>query len=329
MKPKLIPFFERHNIPYEIEGKNVKKGNVTIRCPFCEDDPGFHLGINLDDGAYSCWRDYRHRGRNTVKLVMKLIKCSVEEAKHELGLDVLDFALAHESLQKEIMKLFELPKTLVVGMGGVDYLEYESSFHTITPTGLKTRFWNYLFDRGFSKDLEKFIETYQLKADSTGYYKDRIIIPVFMDDKLVTWTSRSIHAKAIPKYKDHPIERSVRHCKFCLGNFDTISLGGRLLLVTEGPMDMLKMDFYSPDNVHATCLFTRFITAEQELLLFSLSNFYESVILLLDNDAQFVSLNLKNKLSYIPNLRLGKLPVHVKDPGDLTYKEVKDLVERI
>jgi hypothetical protein len=53
-----VPFIER--------GPNVKRGEINIRCPFCGSaDPSYHMGLNLDSGWWSCWRNKdQHSGKS-------------------------------------------------------------------------------------------------------------------------------------------------------------------------------------------------------------------------------------------------------------------------
>ena len=51
----VISFLEEYNIDYTTSGKNVTSGWVEINCPFCGDDPSYHMGVNLSSGLYHCW----------------------------------------------------------------------------------------------------------------------------------------------------------------------------------------------------------------------------------------------------------------------------------
>src|SRR3990170_3506093 len=65
-------------ILYLDSGSNVSRGNINICCPFCPDDPSYHLGINLETGYWGCWRDSGHRGV-TLKRLFKALGWSNSE----------------------------------------------------------------------------------------------------------------------------------------------------------------------------------------------------------------------------------------------------------
>jgi len=50
-----LALLDRLEVQYITEGPNCKRGWVNVRCPFC-DDPSEHLGMNLETGAFNCWR---------------------------------------------------------------------------------------------------------------------------------------------------------------------------------------------------------------------------------------------------------------------------------
>ena len=60
----IIKVLSDYRIDYDTEGKNTSTGFVSIACPWCEDDPSHHLGINLKEGYYTCWRSSEHRGKD-------------------------------------------------------------------------------------------------------------------------------------------------------------------------------------------------------------------------------------------------------------------------
>jgi hypothetical protein len=44
------------SVDYRESGKNVGHGWVGICCPFCGDDTGYHLGMNIESKTISCFR---------------------------------------------------------------------------------------------------------------------------------------------------------------------------------------------------------------------------------------------------------------------------------
>jgi len=51
----IISLFENNDIEFYSSGKNNSRGWVELNCPFCGNDPSFHLGVNLSSGIFHCW----------------------------------------------------------------------------------------------------------------------------------------------------------------------------------------------------------------------------------------------------------------------------------
>ena len=157
-------------------------------------------------------------------------------------------------------------------------------------------------------------------------FKDRIILPYYIDGALVTWTARAI-ADAVIRYKDLSLEESLISPKRTLYNHDALLGGGEALLVVEGPLDVLKLDFYGRGyGVRAVGLSTNSIQPEQIYLLEEAINSFDKIIFMLDNNPTGTgigdSMRLKSKLSHIPNLRIMQTPYGRKDGGEMSPEEV-------
>lgn len=224
------------------------------------------------------------------------------------------------------LKELDMPKQIVVKrLGGIKDLLFPQEFYNIKNENIYSIFYNYLKKRGFD-DIDTLVKKYNLKCALTGDWRYRVIFPYFMDEKLVTWTGRVIvDDKDIFRYRDLEIDKSVRHVKFCLYNWDTIKKGGKVLFITEGQFDALKLDFYSGYN--ATCLSTTSIRPEQVVLLNEISDNYEKIYIILDKGAEVQSMNLLKELSFIRNISELKLPDGVKDdPGSMTKEQIRKWV---
>src|ERR1700744_5146204 len=76
-----VRFLDENNIHYVTRGPNTKRGEVSIRCPMCEDDdPSEHLGINLESSNWGCHRDASHRGKSARHLIKSILGCSSTQA---------------------------------------------------------------------------------------------------------------------------------------------------------------------------------------------------------------------------------------------------------
>jgi len=102
----------------------------------------------------------------------------------------------------------------------------------------------YLKERNFSPKLLH--EKYKVVGGGvTGNWKYRIIIPLILNDKIVSWTGRSIlskhqqHELKIPRYKNLSIEQSVVDPKSILYNLDNCK--DRTGVLTEGAFDVMRL----------------------------------------------------------------------------------------
>jgi len=218
-------FFEDNNIEYWVEGKNVSIGWININCLFC-DDPSNHLGINPEDFKVNCWRCGRH---SFEKIIMNIVGCDFETAKE---------------IKKKIKKSTNPGVEDYKPPFGNGASSQESKRRVILPQGIEKKFpephLEYLRNRGFSNPY-KIIKKYKLSSTYTiGEYKFRIIIPIYMNKKLVCFTSRDITDQQKLRYKTASNEESIIRAKRTIYNYDTIITGGDIIIV-EGPVDVWKM----------------------------------------------------------------------------------------
>src|SRR5580765_4061889 len=76
-----VEFFTTNSINYVTRGPNTKRGEASVKCPWCADDPSEHLGVNLTTDAWGCLRNPAHRGKSPVYLIMGLLHCSHNQAE--------------------------------------------------------------------------------------------------------------------------------------------------------------------------------------------------------------------------------------------------------
>ena len=314
--------FDEKGVEYVEVGPNVKRGNINVHCPFCgAGDPSHHLGINLETGYWGCWRSSDHRGRSPIRLLTNLLHISPSQASLIAGQAsqpyIDDFA---SKMQQIFLPLREDPKHS-------KHLELPQEFRYILPFGGTRKFFDWLHqERGFRRqDIEVLASNYGLYCALQGEYKDRVIFTATLDGELVTWTGRAL-GPALVRYKSLEDEKSVVTSRRLLYNFDKVRNGGRALIVTEGPIDVLKLDFYGESNgVRSVGLFTMSITEDQILLLEELVPLYKDVFVMLDADDKNNDLSAMKIAAQIPgaNVKVLKVPYNKKDAGELSPSEVK------
>lgn len=310
---------DQERVEYVTRGKNVKRGELNIRCPFCASaDPSHHMGINLESGWWACWRNNKHRGKSPVRLLVALLGVPYWRAREMAGLDrdYVDpdgFSSVAARLRSAGWNPAEEPRAL-------PRLTFPRSFRQLS-WGVATRkHMDYLVERGFPEsDVESLAYDYDLRGEATGDWAYRLILPYYMDGDLVTWTGRAI-GRAELRYRDLSIEDSVVPPKHTLYNHDALLDGGRWLIVVEGPVDVLKLDFYGkPYGLRAVGLSTNSITEDQLHLLAAGFNNFEHLGAMMDAATSLGvvdSMRMRQNLAFIHgDAQMFKPPGGAKDAG--------------
>lgn len=323
MKDKILRFLDNYNIDYVSDGHNVKHGHVNISCPLCSDDPSEHMGIRLNNGVSSCWRNKTHQGLSFIKLITILLTCSYRGARQLFG-DSMIMVDEGETLES-ILKGLD-PVDDKINKPPRKKLKMVSGCMTIKKCGLTRRFWNYLYRRGF-EDVEWLVNTYRIGCCLDGDWINRILFPIYYNGELMTWVGRSIFDNARLPYMDLFEERSIKKPKVCIYNFDALMVGGKVLFLVEGIFDVLKLEYYLPSNYKAGCLFTKTMTSQQMYLLSILAKKFDTICVLLDVDAEEQGHSLVGELSCVGcPVTFGELPYGVGDPGGMNEKQVLSLL---
>lgn len=325
---------KEQRVPYITHGPNVKRGELAIQCPFCGSaDPSKHMGISLETGWWSCWRNRSaHSGKSPLRLIMRLLGVTYGQARELAGLS--DDYVDPEGFDAVAARVMGRNKEARPEQVERRYLQMDPSFVPITDNLRTRKAWNYLYQRGFAgniykamPDVDALCHLYGLKTARTGPWQDRIILPYYQDRQLVTWSGRAIADSAI-RYKDLSIKESLVAPKETLFNHDCIGSGGRALVIVEGPFDALKIDFYgAAAGVRAVALSTNSLTDTQAFLLQAAADKFEVVHVMMDNATGLGvadSLRMKQALFFLPRLLTAEVPFGKKDAGDLSGPEVVD-----
>lgn len=314
---------KREGIHFIEKGPNVKRGEINIRCPFCGSaDPSYHMGLNLGTGWWSCWRNrVAHSGKSPVRLIMRLLGIPYWLARKTAGLgeDYVDpegfDATAARLLGRETSTA--RPEEL-----RREFLQHDRHALLITDRIATRRAWNYLYERGFEeRHIGRLVDDYDLRTARDGDYAGRIIMPYYLDGKLVAWTARAIGTSNI-RYKDLDRESCLVPPKETLYNHDCVIKGGRVLVIQEGPFDALKIDFFGRAfGVRSVALSTNSVSDEQAAMLSAADDQFERKLVMMDNATSlgFVdSMRLKQQLGFMHNIKAVKVPYGQKDGGALT-----------
>lgn len=313
---KILELLKKHNIDYNIQGKNIgKKAIASINCPFCGDDTGKHLGIikNNNSYYYHCWRNSRHKG-SLAYLLSKLFHITFEEVKILLKNNYCDddFFLDIEK-EKCYNNSYVREKTL------------QMTFKSLNKDAATAKmFINYLRNRGFIY-LDKIVQHYDIRYCNHGDWNWRLIFPMYLNKNLITWQGRDITNMQLLRYRDLSIDESIRHVKDFIYDYDNLK-GGKYLFVCEGIFDVLKLKYLLEDKIDATCVFTTSIRDSQIDLVTSIANAYDYIFVMLDRNAEVSAMMIKEQLSHLKNVySLSIEQFDVKDPGEFDEITIKKL----
>jgi hypothetical protein len=288
-----------NNISYKLEVDNW----VQINCPVCrhQGSRGFKGGFNLAGNYFNCW----NCGSSSIeKVISELLHISFYEAKKVLEEYSTD-TIIRNKLNRKVSKgkNIQLPGNEIIK---------------------DSKAWNYLLKRRF--DLQYLIDTYKIKDGGlTGDWSFRIIIPIFINNRIVSYQGRSIFSKEkckeldILRYKTLNISDSIINAKYTFYGLDDCK--SDWIVLVEGPFDRWRL---GPNNILST-LGTS--ASEQQIIL--LAERYKKVIFLFDNEKPAQDRAKKY------GERLAGLGIEVEifnpefehDPGDYTEIETKQVKE--
>ena len=288
-----VKLFNDYNVEYDTR---VNKGWTNVTCPFC-DDKTFNGGFNNAGDYYHCWKcgghNFKQALARTVNIPFNEIDTLIEQyAGRNSVLNTLN------KKQAKATKL-TLPTD------------------TFTPAERK-----YLKERNFSPKLLH--EKYKIVGGGiTGSWKYRIIIPLVLNGKIVSWTARTILSKQqqqklkIPRYKNLSIKQSVVDPKSILYNLDHCE--DKIAVLTEGAFDVIRMG----DGFF--CSFGTELTQSQISMI---KQRFEKVFIMFDNEEEAQTKARKF------GLQIASIGVEVElvdcygdfnknDAGELNEKEVQ------
>lgn len=279
-------YFNETGINYWEEGKNISQDWVGIQCPFC-DDRSNHLGITPDGIRYNCFR-CGAKG-STVNLIKQLQKTSFKNAKalyNKYSTEIIYHDVDYDPVTK-----VEWPVQVR------DKLEIPHK--------------KYLMKRRFNpKLLEK---VFNLKCCMhSGIFKYRILIPVYMEGKLMTFIGRDITGRAFLPYRNLSMQESIKPAKQCVYNIDNVD---DKAIIVEGVTDVWRLGCY---GVIAT-LGLVFTTAQVNRIASQVRNAY----IMYDSEPQAIhkAEELGNLLSMAGVEKIEVVSLSKGDPADLPPSE--------
>ncbi len=275
--------------------KHCLSGWVNVECPFCEGNPGYHLGYNLQGRYFHCWRCGWHPPVETLR---KLLSVSPSNAER-LAKSIRAASTPPDKKPFVKPKAFKFP----TNVGPL------SPYHK-----------GYLEHRGF--DPDKIAEEWSLSGTGPVSsldkkdYKNRIITPIFWGNKPVSFQARAINEKTEPKYKACPIDRELIHHKHIL--YGKRSQWNGFGICVEGVTDVWRL------GPSAFATFGIIYTQRQ---IIEMMIRFHTIIIAYDSDpqAQQQAHTLASELRMSGKTRtvIAKIP---SDPADMTEEEASEFV---
>lgn len=298
----IVRFYQDFGITHKSEGhKHCRPGWVNTKCPFCISEPGhegFHLGWNLKEEYYYCWRCGWHSIQKTVSILLN------ESNYYKIA---------------EILKRYEINRTFIEQ---VEKSKKEFKLPTNSELFFSTAF-NYLQNRNFNPSLIKDLWGIRITGPVSKLgnydYRFRIIIPYYWNSEIVTFDARDYTGKAINKYYACPEEYELIPRKHILyGNQEMWN--PELGICVEGPTDVWRLgsEAFAVSGIQ--------YTHEQVRVMASI---FKKIAVVFDNElqAQAQAKKLVAELRF-RGVNAGIVEVS-DDPGSLTNKEAKELLEII
>jgi hypothetical protein len=291
----IIRLYNDYGIEYRTEGhKHTRSGWVNTECPFCTGNPGLHLGWNLKDEYFYC---YRCGWKSTVKTISMLTHLQTYEVVDLLPKYGINRTIIKQVIQSK--KQFQLPT--------------HTSF-------LKSSHKRYLIERGFNPDKLELMwgikGTNPVSKLGSLSYKYRIIIPFIWNGEIVSFDSRDITDEAMNKYQACPAEyETIPHKAILYGNQE--EWNPNLGICVEGPTDVWRIGYqaFATSGIQ--------YTHEQVRVM---SNTFRRIAVVYDDDPQ-AQVQAKKLVAELKFRNVDAFNVQIKgDPGSMNEKEVRELI---
>ncbi len=291
----ILRFYQDHKVDYQLEGKNVMEGWVNICCPFC-DDKSDHLGVYIKRPRnVKCWRC----GDHTIpELLTEFSDKNIKELYAEYSMD------GEVITQKKKEKPRLHPKE-------VTKLFFENINEKLRPAYAK-----YLRNRNF--DADDIIFGWRIYGGvEMGEYKYRLMIPIFQNNKMVSFQGRDITEMQDDKYKT------------CKGTYVHDYLYGLdyikddRCIIVEGVTDVWRLG-------RGEAVSTFGINYSQKQIILLLEKKIKKVMVFFDSEpqAQKAALKLKGELETY-GIEVLNYFIEGTDPAELNEDEVENVLLKL
>ena len=295
---RVIELYQDYRIDFAGEdSKHYRDGWVNIPCPFCTGNEGYHLGYNLDENYFSCWRC---GGKFPEQVVSKVLSVSYKKAE-----EIIQEYGGTSKRKKEPPRVKVNLKPLKLPGGNL----------VLTKAHEK-----YLLSRNFDPDTLvkewKLMGTGPMAMLDGINYSRRILAPIIWNNSLISFQTRDITGKHPKKYLACPQAReNIEHQTILYGNQ---SKWGPRGICVEGITDVWRL---GPKS------FAVFGIDYTPLQIREIKKHFKDIVVLFDPDpqAQKQAIKLVKELEF-RGVKARREVLNV-DPGDLTQENADDLVK--
>lgn len=209
-----LTFLQTYGVDHTDRGKHGRTGWVQIECPWCVGKQGYYGGFNLSKGYFVCWRCKWHPLADTLALLLNITR-------------------------RQARDLITKYQTHAGDYQGREDEEFVPAQKCKLPGGdLQEPHRQYLIKRGF--DPEDISITWRIRGtDHKGPWKWRIVAPIHLDGRLVSFQTRDITNKQVLRYKACPKDNEVTQHQHTLYGIDLAT--SDKVLVVEGIFDAWRI----------------------------------------------------------------------------------------
>jgi hypothetical protein len=293
----ILRFYRDFSIDHLTEGhKHCRDGWVNTPCPFCEGNEGYHLGWEIEDEYYMCWRCGWHPPLLTLSKVANMPIFQLKELLPAYGIN-------RSVVQRRAKgkKTFKLPSGIVpLTKPHKKYLR------------------NRKFDPFMLEEVWGVKSTTPLSKLDVYDYRFRVLIPFMWNGQIVSFDTRDVTDKQKDKYKACPKERElIEHKKILYGNQEAWGSTG---LCVEGPTDTWRLG----ERAFGTSGIK--YTHEQVKVI---ATTFKRVPVIFDDEPQ-AQIQAKKLVADLKFRGVDSFNVKIKgDPGSLSQKEANELVKKL
>lgn len=308
-----IPFLESEQIDFIVgPAKNVGSDHIGINCPLCGDDTEYHFGIRISDGMpRGCWRTRSH-WLTSAELLVRVLGISMREAV-EILTEGNAVAITEDAMLDAVGLL---DAKVQEPFRSIEWTEHSRVFESAS--GQARVPWQYMEGRGFRPDVLS--RKYGIRWGTGDRWNYRILFPLHSPaQELIGWTGRAVGNASI-KYDTYPAGDAINRVVY----EPRPDQEGKLLIITEGPVDALKIDCLGRSlGVSGVALLGLRDSPGKIAHIQEIAARHEYVGICLDHGYEANALQIQTFMRPLDTSILT-LPEGVEDPGELKTRQGRE-----